>query len=105
MTRKRRKFSPEQKVAILRQHLLEKKSVSGVCENEDISVNLFYQWQQAFFENGSAAFEKNTKNRKSQKNAQDKKIDQLQQKLQKKNEVLAEVMEEHVRLKKELGEL
>jgi hypothetical protein len=36
--------------------------------------------------------------------AKDLKIAQLQEKLVKKNEVVAELMEEHVQLKKELGE-
>jgi predicted RNase H-like nuclease (RuvC/YqgF family) len=35
----------------------------------------------------------------------DQKIAHLQAKLAKKNEVVAELMEEHVQLKKELGEL
>ena len=35
----------------------------------------------------------------------DRKIAALQEKLAKKNEVVAELMEEHVQLKKELGEL
>jgi transposase len=34
----------------------------------------------------------------------EKKIDALEQKLQRKNEVLSELLEEHTRLKKELGE-
>jgi len=33
-----------------------------------------------------------------------KKIEALEQKLQRKNEVLSELLEEHTRLKKELGE-
>jgi transposase-like protein len=42
MTRQRRHFTPEQKVAVLRLHLLEKKPISDVCQEHDLSVNLFY---------------------------------------------------------------
>ena len=35
----------------------------------------------------------------------DRRITLLQQKLQRKNEVLSELMEDHINLKKELGEL
>jgi len=38
-------------------------------------------------------------------NRLEKKVDQLNQKLVKKNEVLSELMEEHVKLKKNIGEI
>jgi hypothetical protein len=52
----RRQYSPEEKVRILRLHLLEGKAVSEICEREGIHPTSFYQWQRTFFENGSAAF-------------------------------------------------
>jgi transposase len=56
-----------------------------------------------FFENGTAAFEsKQSRSRVS--DGYQKKIQALEQKLQRKNEVLSELLEEHTRLKKELGE-
>ena len=39
-----------------------------------------------------------------QKSAEKKRIEQLEAKLQTKNEVLSELMEEHIQLKKDLGE-
>jgi|SRR5581483_7188065 len=104
MPRQRRHFTPEQKVALLRLHFLEKKLVSDICEQHGIAVNLFYNWQKQFFENGQAAFTANDKRRKADDDLKDKRIAALEEKLQRKNEVLAELMEEHVQLKKELGE-
>src|SRR5262245_57539714 len=104
MSRQRRHFTPEQKVALLRLHLLEKKPISDICQAHDLSVNLFYLWQKQFFENGPAAFAHTGKRRKASEAAKDRTIAALQAKLQVKNEVLAELMEEHVQLKKELGE-
>ena len=103
MPRQRRHFAPEQKAALLRLHLLEKKPVSDICQEHNLSVNLFYLWQKQLFENGTAAFEKTGKRRKADADAKDRKIAALEEKLQRKNEVLAELMEEHVQLKKELG--
>jgi len=55
-----------------------------------------------FFENGAAAFRKES----ARENKQDKeRIAALEAKLQSKNEVLSELMEEHVALKKSLGEI
>ena len=104
MPRQRRHFTPEQKVALLRLHLLEKKPVSDLCEEHNLSVTLFYLWQKQFFENGAAAFDNAGKRRKTGQDVKDRKIAALQDKLQRKHEVLSELMEEHVQLKKELGE-
>jgi transposase-like protein len=105
MARQRRSFTPEQKVALLRLHLLEKKPISDLCEEHQLSVNLFYLWQKQFFENGAAAFANSGKRLKASQDAKDRKIATLEDKLQRKNEVLSELMEEHVGLKKELGGL
>jgi transposase-like protein len=104
MPRQRRHFTPEQKVALLRLHLLEKKPVSDICQEHNLSVNLFYLWQKQLFENGTAAFAQPGKRRRADEDIKDRKIAALEEKLQRKNEVLAELMEEHVQLKKELGE-
>jgi transposase len=104
MTRQRRHFTPEQKIALLRLHLLEKKPISDICQEHNLSVNLFYLWQKQLFENGSAAFENHGKRGKAEQDAKDRTIAALQDKLRVKNDVLAELMEEHVQLKKELGE-
>ena len=98
----RRHFSPEDKVKILRQHLLEKLSVSEVCEKHQITPTQFYQWQKSFFENGAAAFAK-APNRRTISTAEQK-VATLESKLQRKDEVIAEIMSEYMVLKKELGE-
>jgi transposase len=98
----RRQFSPEQKIKILREHLLEKRPISEVCERHQITPTQFYQWQKTFFENGAAAFAKTTGSRASSQAEQ--RINRLEDKLKRKDEVIAEIMAEHILLKKELGE-
>ena len=55
---------------------------------------------------GTAVFERkpNGHNVKRQENAKDQKIEQLEAKPQQKNNVMAELLQEHIELKKELGE-
>jgi transposase-like protein len=103
---KRKILTPEQKIAIIREHLLGKVSVADLCDQHGISPVNFYQWQKQLFENGAACFErkKNSHNQRRQDGAADRKIEQLETKLQSRNEVIAELLEEHVQLKKELGE-
>jgi transposase len=105
MTKQRRHFSPQQKVALLREPLVEKVPIAEICEINGIAVNLFYLWQRTFFDNGQAAFTVNDQRRHNDTDAKDQKIADLQAKLQRKHEVLSELMEEHVQLKKALGEL
>jgi transposase len=104
MNEKRKHYSAPEKVAILRLHLLEKKPVSDLCDQYGIHPTLFYRWQKEFFENGAAAFDQTGKRRKVVEEVKDRKIAALEGKLQQKNEVLAELMQEYVQLKKELGE-
>ncbi|MFZ5515373.1 MAG: transposase, partial [Candidatus Zhuqueibacterota bacterium] len=94
MANKRRTFTPEQKVKILKDHLLDHKPVSDICDTYQLQPVLFYQWQKQFFEQGHLAFAR------AERDTSHKTISQLEQKLSQKNEVLAELMGEHVALKK-----
>jgi transposase len=103
MPRKPRKhYSTQEKVAILRERLLEGKPLSEVCDRHQLQPTVFYAWQKQFFENGGVAFER--KNQRAEE-AKDRQIAALQEKLATKNEVIAELMEENVRSKKANGEL
>lgn len=102
MRKKRHNYTPEEKVAILRRHLVEHVPVSDLCDKHQLQPTIFYIWQKQFFENGAAAF---TREDKPQKRVEEVKIKQLEAKLIRKHEVLSELMEEHIKLKKELGEL
>lgn len=102
MDKPRRQFSSEEKVKILREHLIDKVPISQVCEKHQIQPTLFYNWQKTFFENGTAAFERPPS--RPRVSFEQRKIEQLEGKLQRKDEVLAELMTEHIMLKKSLGE-
>ena len=104
MSRPRRHFEGTEKVAILKKHLVDKGPVSDLCDEFDLYPNQFYGWLKEFFEQGHLAFDTGRKAR-AVENAKDEKIEKLEAKLQRKDAVLAELMEEHVNLKKELGEI
>ena len=104
MNKQRRHFTGTEKVAILKKHLVDNVPVSKLCEEHDLYATQFYTWLKEFFENGHRAFDNDRKS-KATENAKDHKIEQLEAKLQRKDSVLAELMEEHLHLKKELGEI
>src|SRR4051812_13235845 len=57
MKKQRKQYAPEEKVAILRRHLLEKEPLSKLCDEVGLQPTVFCRWQKKFFENGAAAFE------------------------------------------------
>jgi len=104
MRNERKHYTAEEKVAILRRHLLDKVPISSLCEELGLQPTVFYRWQKEFFDNGAAAFQ--SKQRPSrQLEEKQKRIEFLEKKVQTKDEVLAELMGEHVALKKSLGEV
>lgn len=96
--RERRSFTAEQKVAIVKRHLVDGVPVSDLCDEHDLLPTQFYQWQKQLFEGGAAAFERKTK--PAGPSSVERKVQHLEARLANKNEVIAELMEENVRLKK-----
>jgi transposase-like protein len=98
---KRKHVNADQKVAILKRYLVEKTPISDLCDEYGIQPSQVYQWQKVLFENGAAAFERSGRRAED---AKDRKLAALETKVQQKNEVIAELMQEHVQLKKAIGE-
>jgi len=69
-----------------------------------LQPTVFYRWQKEFFENGASAFLAKEGPARQIEEKQ-KRIEFLEKKVQTKDEVLAELMAEHIALKKSLGEL
>ena len=105
----RKKYTPEEKLNIVKEHLVGKRPVSEICETYDIAPSQYYSWQQMLFERGSEAFEVKGTLSLVKRESQEKKrlreeLEKTQAKLANKHEVLSELMSEHVALKKSLGD-
>ena len=100
MKKSRKHYTPAEKVAILRRHLLEQEPISKLCDEFGLQPTVFYRWQKELFENGAAAFQAKVR---SDHQAEQERIEYLEKKIQRKDEVLAELMGEHIALKKVLG--
>ena len=100
----RRKFSAQEKVQILRLHLLEGQPISEICDQHELNPTVFYRWQKELFDHGAAAFDRG-ENGSADRVAQTlrKEVAQLKMRLASKDEVIAEIMAEQVGLKKTLG--
>jgi transposase-like protein len=101
MSQQRRRFEAAEKVKIIREHLLDKRPLSEVCEQYGIAPTQFYQWQKQFFEHGTAAFDPP---RVSKEYLLENQVKQLNKKLTRKDEVIAELVEHNIDLKKKHGQ-
>jgi transposase len=102
MGKSKGKYTAVEKVVLLKRHLVDGEEVSKICEEAHIHPSAFYHWQEKLFENGMKAFESEAKQEESILRSR---IEQLEGKLIKKDEVLGELMQEHLALKKSLGEI
>lgn len=97
-----RKHSAQEKIRLIRLHLIEKQPISKVCEEAGVAPSLFHRWQVQLFTNGALALENKYRPERNQEQAL---IEKLESKMRQKDEVLAELMAEHITLKKSYGEL
>ena len=101
MGRPRRTFTAEEKLKVVMAVIQDGKAVSDVAKENNIHPNMILNWKKEFLENAAMIFNR-TRPDITEK-AQQKKIDELEAKLQKKDEVIAEIAEENMMLKKTFG--
>lgn len=106
MTKKRQYRSPEQKAAILKRHHVDKVPVTTACEEADqLQPSVFYAWQRDLFERAHLVLGTEKPGRTSNREQElERENAALKAKLAKKDQVIAEISQEYVDLKKELGE-
>ena len=98
----RKKYSRELKAQIALDAIKGQKTIAELASEYGVHANQISSWKKHFFEHGSRTFDGVEKIKVS---SQEEKILALEQKLQTKNEVLSELMEEHLKLKKNFGEV
>lgn len=109
--RVRRQFLMERKAEVVRRHLSGKVPVSDLADELQVQPSLIHLWIKQVLDQAEAAFAKAPGRVRRAEDAKDRKIAELEAKvaqrdakLAQKNEVISELMQEHVQLKKELGE-
>jgi transposase len=104
MKQARRHLTPERKADIVRRHLVGKEPVSDLADEFGVQPSQIHNWVRQVLDQAERAFQHGPGRPPRLEQVKDRKIEQLQAKLVDKNEVIAELMEEHVKLKKVLGE-
>ena len=103
-SKSRRRFGAEKKAQIVRRHLADKVAVSDLADEHGVQPSQIHTWVKQVLDQAEKAFERSSGPRRREQ-AKNCRIAQLEEKLTTKNEVIAELMEENVKAKKECGEL
>lgn len=100
-----KQFTPEEKALLVKRHLLEDVPISQLCEENFIRPAKFQQWLEEFFRNGSAAFAAShrKRGRPLKQYGGYQQMRDLERKLAEKEDAMAQLLAEHVKLKKKLG--
>jgi transposase-like protein len=97
----RRRFSPAEKSKILKLHLVEGRPISGICDEFQIAASQFYQWQAQLFQNAENVFDRPRGPKPSERSEE---LRELEAKVRQKDEVIAELMAEYLKVKKKTGD-
>jgi transposase len=89
---KRKRYTAEEKVKILREVLEDGKPISQVAERYALHPNSIFKWRKQLFEEGLQTFQ--TRRPDVSGKAEERKIAALEGKIKQKDEVIAELAEE-----------
>jgi len=99
-SRLRGRMSAKEKMMILRELLENKVQIGELSEKYHIHPNVIYNWKKILFEKGETLFE--DKKEKINNKAEEK-ISRLEAKLKDKDSLISEIVEDNIRLKKNLN--
>jgi transposase-like protein len=85
--RERRHFTGKQKLAIVKEHLVDRRAISDLSDELGIKPSQVYQWQKQLFEQGEAAFQR------GQQPTLDRQLADVQEQFATKNMVIAQLAE------------
>ena len=91
----RRRFSSEEKVMILREHLDNNVKVSELAAKYKVHPNMILRWKKELFEGALDVF-----SQKRKKDGQDAKAQKLEDKIKKMQEVITELTTDNLELRK-----
>ena len=86
MKKTRKHLTGQEKVAVLRRHLIDKHAVSDICDEVGLQPSQFYRWLKQFFENGAQALERHGGQDAAVRSTDARRVEKLEAKLREKND-------------------
>lgn len=100
---KRKNITASEKAQVMRSFFGDDLNISDICAKYEIQPVQFYRWKKEFLENADLAFDIKKRGPVPQK--ANSKVTNLEDKIRKKNDIIAELLEVHLKLKKKVGEI
>lgn len=98
----RKRYSAEQKVKIVREHLVNRVPVSELAERYGIHPNLIHKWQKLLFEGATEIFDTKRGPEAKPTAAQQARERRLESRLQERESLISDLLLDNVRLKKSI---
>lgn len=98
--RTRRRFTAEEKSRSLIRHLQDGVAVSQLCDELQIHLNQYFEWQRLGLAGLPQVFDHDGRKAGGRLAHE---VDELKEQLRRKDSVIAELLSEHMTLKKSLG--
>ena len=99
--RRRRKINSSKKMLIIRELLENQVSISELAEKHSVTIQDIYRWKKQLFES-TEIFDRKTRSKES---PLEKKSKELEVKVQQKDSVISELVEENIELRKKYNGL
>ena len=96
----RKNYSPDQKFKIVKEQMTTKMSVTEICKKYDLSPTNFYKWQNQFLKSPLEVFKSI---QAGPTKAELRKIADQEDKINKMQSAISEIVQENIELKKNLG--
>ena len=100
MARKKRRYTVAQKLEILEEARAPGATVAEVCRRRGIDGTTFYRWEKQ----AKAGMREALNGKRRDRGSKDREIERLKTELRKKREIIAEVVQENLELKRGLSE-
>jgi len=98
MRKRAHNYTPEEKVFILKRHLVKRIPVSALCNEYQLQPKVLYGWRKQFFENGTAAF---GSDERSERSKMAKQTQQVEENCKSRRDIISQFMAEHIKLTNE----
>ena len=99
----KKRWGAEEIAGVLRRVNVNGVDISKVCEETGCCPSQVYRWQKQLFDGAATVFTRRNGAMPREVTVARARVEALEAKLRRKDEVLSELMEEHVALKKNLG--
>lgn len=96
----KKKHTPDQKFKIIKEQMTTRTPVADICKKYNIHPSMFYKWQDKFLSGALDGFKKTDS---GPTKAELRKIADQEEKINKMQSAITEIVQENIELKKNLG--